>query len=194
MTYVIITPGKKWIPAARVVSETDTKGDATVTGFYQRLSTGIHFYDLEGALFACLVTNRHGECFFVTATDRSTGQWYMHSTCSITEGKLGIQGMGYLAKKELEQSIVDDLDTHKANQIMKEHDVSFGQFVGMANGEPTPDQTRHVFYKAGLTVAPHGIEDDGYLLASRTGRRMLSAAGYVYENGKWLKPATAVAA
>ncbi|MCU9529351.1 hypothetical protein [Pseudomonas mosselii] len=194
MTHVIITPGKKWIPAASVVSETDTHGDATVTGFYQRLSTGIRFFDLEGVLFAFLVTNRRGESFFVTATDRSSGQWYMHSTCSITEAKLGIQGMGYLAKKELEQRIVDDLDTAHANQVMEKHGVNFGQFVGMANGEPTPDDTRHVFFKAGLTVAPHGIEDDGYLLAGRTGRQMLSAAGFAYVNGKWLKTAPAIAA
>ncbi|WP_323601137.1 hypothetical protein [Pseudomonas putida] len=194
MTHVIITPGKKWIPAAGVVAETDTHGDATVTGFYKRLSTGIRFFDLEGALFACLVTNRQGENFFVTATDHGTGQRYMHSTCSITEAKLGIQGMGYMAKKELEQRIVDDLDTHQANQVMEKHGVNFGQFVGMANGEPTPDDIRHVFFKAELTVDPQGIEDDGYLLAGRTGRRMLSAAGFAYENGKWLKNAPAVAA
>ncbi|MBM5458601.1 hypothetical protein H8F21_13610 [Pseudomonas sp. P66] len=194
MTHAINTPGKKWIPAAKVIAETPTHGDTTVSGFYKRLSSGIHFYGLDGVLFACLITNRHGERFFVTASETTKGPWFMHSTCSLTDIKLGIDGLGYRAQKELEQYIVDELDTLKANAALAKHGVTFEQFVGMANQEPTADTTLQAIHIAGLTHEPQGIEDDGYLLATRLGRHMLGAAGYAPVNGKWVKTAGAIAA
>ncbi|QHF00734.1 hypothetical protein LCG56_28670 (plasmid) [Pseudomonas cannabina pv. alisalensis] len=188
----IITPGKKWIPAAKVVAETPTTGNES--GFYKRLSGGIHFYDLDGQVFACLITNRYGERFFVTATARVEGIFYMHSTCSITEKKLGLTGLGLRVEHELASNIVDELDTLKANAILLKLGVTFDQFVAMANRETTTQECLNAFHKAGLTTELQGIEDDGYLLATRLGRTMLQAAGYQNASGKWVKTPDKIAA
>lgn len=186
MPHVITTPGNKWIPAAKVVVETDTKGDSTISGFYKRQATGIRFYGLDGELFACLITNRHG-VFFVTAHTTSEGTWFMNSTTTHTERSLGIEGLGYRAVKELEQQIVDQLDIYAADATLNKHSVLFEQFVAMANQVATSDTALQAFYKAGLTSEPHGIEDDGYLLATRLGRTMLIGRGYDTVDGKWVK-------
>lgn len=188
----IITPCKKWIPAAKVVAETPTTGNES--GFYKRLSGGIHFYDLDGQVFACLITNRYGERFFVTATARVEGIFYMHSTCSITEKKLGLTGLGLRVEHELASNIVDELDTLKANAILLKLGVTFDQFVAMANRETTTQECLNAFHKAGLTTELQGIEDDGYLLATRLGRTMLQAAGYQNASGKWVKTPDKIAA
>lgn len=193
MSHVIITPGNKWIPAAKVIAETDTHGDASVSGFYKRLTSGIRFYGLDGELFAFLSTNRHG-VFFVTANTTAEGIWYMHSTTTHTERMLGIEGLGYRAQKELEQRIVDELDIYKVNTTLDKYGLYFEQFVGMANQLPTSDIARKAFYEAGLTSELQGTEDDGYLLATRLGRTMLIERGYDTVGGKWVKLPTASAA
>ncbi|MGE8063868.1 hypothetical protein [Pseudomonas sp. NPDC089569] len=193
MSHVINTPGNKWIRATKVIAETDTQGDATVSGFYQRLATGIRFYGLDGELFACLITNRHG-VFFVTANATVKGTWFMQSTTTHTERMLGIEGLGYRAQKELEQKIVDELDIYTANTTLAKHGVTFEQFVGMANQEPTSEDALQVFYRAGLTADLQGIEDDGYFLATRLGRNMLAGQGYDTVGGKWVKLPVASAA
>jgi hypothetical protein len=186
MSHVIFTPGNKWIPAAKVIAETDTQGDASVSGFYKRFSSGIRFFGLDGELFACLINNRHG-VFFVTANTTAEGTWLMHSTTTQTERMLGIEGVGYRAKKDLEQHIVDELDIHTASATLAKHGATFEQFIDMANKEPTPEAALLAFYKAGLTTEVHGIEDDGYLLATRLGRTMLFARGYDTIGGNWVK-------
>lgn len=192
MEHTIITPGNKWIPAAKVVAETPTTGDES--GFYKRFAGGIHFYDLHGQVFACLVTNRHGERFFVTATARVEGIFFMHSTCSITEKKLGLTGLGLRAEHELASSIVDELDTLKVNGALLKLGVSFDLYVAMANRETTTQESLAAFYKAGLTTELQGIEDDGYLLATRLGRTMLREAGYQNVAGTWARTPVKVAA
>lgn len=192
MEYLIITPGNKWIPAAKVVAETPTTGDES--GFYKRLAGGIHFYGLDGKVFACLITNRHGERFFVTATARVESIFFMHSTCTITEKKLGLTGLGHRAELELASSIVDELDTRKANDTLLKLGLSFDQYVAMANRETTTPECLAAFHKAGLTTELQGIEDDGYLLATRLGRTMLHAAGYQNASGTWVKSPVQVAA
>ncbi|MGF6281808.1 hypothetical protein ABH908_000159 [Pseudomonas frederiksbergensis] len=186
MSHVIITPGKKWIPAAKVIAETDTKADSSVSGFYKRLNAGIRFYGLDGELFACLITNRHG-VFFVTAHTTPEGTWFMHSTSEHTERMLGIEGLGYMAQKDLEQRIVDELDIHTATVTLDKHGVYFEQFVALAKQLPTSDMALQAFYSAGLTAELQGIEDDGYLLVTRIGRTMLIKHGYDTVNGKWVK-------
>lgn len=193
MSHVIITPGNKWIPAAKVIAETDTKGDNTVSGFYKRQASGIRFYGLDGELFASLITNRHG-VFFVTAHTTPEGIWFMHSTTTHTERMLGIEGLGYRAQKELEQHIIDELDIYTVNKTLDKYGLYFEQFVGMANQLPTSDIALKAFYEAGLTAEMYGIEDDGYLLATRLGRTMLFGRGYDTVDGKWVKVPAASAA
>ncbi|MBF6043340.1 hypothetical protein H8F22_31115 [Pseudomonas sp. P154a] len=188
----IITPGNKWIPAAKIVAETPTTGDES--GFYKRFAGGILFYSLDGQVFACLVTNRHGERFFVTATARVEGILFMHSTCSITEKKLGLTGLGLRAELELASNIVDELDFLKANGTMLKLGVTFDQYVAMANRETTTQECLAAFHEAGLTTELQGIEDDGYLLATRLGRTMLHAAGYQNASGMWVKTPDIIAA
>ncbi|MHC5194844.1 hypothetical protein ACYSUW_13915 [Pseudomonas frederiksbergensis] len=193
MSHVIITPGKKWIPAAKVIAETDTKADSSVSGFYKRLNAGIRFYGLDGELFACLITNRHG-VFFVTAHTTPEGTWFMHSTTEHTERMLGINELGYMAQKDLEQRIVDEFDVYNMNKTLDKYGLYFEQFVAMANQLPTTDIARKAFYEAGLTSELHGVEDDGYLMATRLGRTMLFGRGYDTVNGKWVKVPAADAA
>lgn len=192
MEHIIITPGNSWIPAAKVVAETPTTGGES--GFYKRFAGGIHFYGLDGQVFACLVTNRHGERFFVTATARPEGIFFMHSTCTLTEKKLGLTGLGLRAEHELASSIVDELDVLKVNGTLLKLGVSFDQYVAMANGETTTPECLAAFHNAGLTTELQGIEDDGYLLATRLGRTMLRNAGYQNATGMWVKSPVKVAA
>lgn len=186
MNHIITTPGRVWIPASKAVAETDTAGQAGVSGFYKRQAGGILFYDLEGTLFAFLVNNRHG-IFFVTANTTLKGTWFMQSTTSKTEQMLGIEGMGYSAQKELEQRIVHDLESARALSLLSSKGIAFEAFVAMANQEPTSALARQAFYKAGLTLQEEGIEHDGYLLATKLGRSMLFSAGYDLAQGKWTK-------
>lgn len=185
MSHVICTPNKKWIPAAKVIAETVIQGEAEVSGFYKRLAGGICFYDLQGELFAFLVNNRHG-IFFVTAYTTAEGTRFMHSTTSEAEKKLGIDGMGYLAQKELEQRIVSELETYRAHALLAKCGVNLLQFVSMANQEPTSEFALLTFFNAGMTIRPQGIEEDGYLLATSLGRSMLLDAGYEQVDGKWV--------
>lgn len=190
MNHTIVTPGHKWIPAAKVIAETPTNGDSSISGFYTRSAAGVRFHDLKGELFAFLVTNRHG-IFFVTAQTRPEGVWYMQSTTTETERKLGIEGLGYRAQKELEQRITKDLDTSRAASILAKNGVSFDEFVAMANQEPTSAVALQAFFNAGMTAQLEGIEQDGYLLATSLGRSMLYDAGYDNCQGSYLKAQTA---
>lgn len=194
MSHVIITPGKKWIPTATVVAKSNTNGDAEVSGYYRRQPGGVSFYELDGTLFAFLVTNKHRERFFVTASDTSEGVRYMFSTCSITQRKLGIDHLGHTDTKKLEDEIVDALDAHRAREALSNQGVSFEQFVGMANRKDTSAVALKAFHKAGLTTELQGIESDGYLLATTLGRVMLRDAGYDHIDGVWTQTARPAAA
>lgn len=194
MSHVIVTPGKKWIPTAKVVAESTTNGDAEINGYYRRGPGGVSFYELDGKLFAFLVTNKHRERFFVTASDSSDGVRYMFSTCSITQRKLGIDGLGHIDTKTLEDEIVDALDAHTARKALSKQGVNFEQFVEMANRKETSAVALKAFYEAGLTTELEGIESDGYLLATTLGRFMLREAGYDQVDGAWTPTVQAAAA
>ncbi|HHH9441326.1 TPA: hypothetical protein ACP32N_003265 [Pseudomonas aeruginosa] len=193
MSHVIITPGRKWIPAAKNPAGTNTGGDAAVTGFYAQRAGGILFYGLDGEPFAFLVANKHRERFFVTAHLTTEGVRYMFSTTTATECMLGIDGMGYREERELAESIVDEIEARRVHQCLLERGVNFEQFIEMANQKPTCSAALDAFHAAGLTADRRGIEEDGYLLGTSLARTMLFNAGYKQIGGMWVLTAEAAA-
>ena len=163
-----------------------------MSGFFKIAMGGVVFYDLQGTPFAFLVT-RPGENFFVSCSATEGGLRYMFSTSSKTEVQLGIDGLSYREQSELAQELAESIACDKANTTLVAHGFSLESFVNMANGEPTSDQACLAFFKAGMTVALCGIEDDGYLLASSLGRVMLFRNGYQYIDGRWRVPTKAIA-
>lgn len=193
MAHSIVTPGRKWIPAAKDPALTSTNGDESVTGFYTQRAGGVLFYGLDGQPFAFLVANKHRERFFVTAHQTPEGHRYMFTTTECSERRLGIEGMGYRDEQQLAESIADELDAHRVREILQKRGVTFEQFVEMANGVPTAPGALDAFHAAGFTVDPKGIEDVGYFLGTALARVMLRVAGYEQAGGVWV-PAEAAAA
>ncbi len=72
----------------------------TASGFYKTRKTGVAFHKADGALFAFLVCNRHGERFFVSASTDSGRPRYMFSTSTPDEERLGIAGLGWTAQHD----------------------------------------------------------------------------------------------
>ncbi|MBK3919928.1 hypothetical protein GFL03_21895 [Pseudomonas stutzeri] len=192
MTRQINTPGKKWIAAAKDPGTTQTHDDPSVSGFFKITSGGVVFYDLQGIPFAFLVT-RPGENFFVTCSLTEGGLRYMFSTSSKTEELLGIDGLTYSESANLATEISESIACEKAISTLAAFGFNFDDFVDMANRKTTSDLAHQAFFKAGMTVAPRGIEDDGYLLASRLGRVMLFRNGYQYAHGLWIASTEAAA-
>lgn len=184
----IITPGRVWALAGKDVkaSAEAACADPSINGVYKRRTGGITFYDASGEPFGFLVTNRHGERFFVTCSDKAGKIYYMFSTCTITERRLGIEGMGLRDQRELADQIVDKLDSEKAVAVMKKHNVTLLEFVAMSNGEENSTDQKEAFYAAGLTADPVGILDDGYVLNTRIARVMLYDLGFEILDGKWV--------
>lgn len=190
MTHLLRTPGKKWIAAAKDSATTQTPNDPSAAGFFKIITGGVVFYDLDGAPFAFLVT-RPGENFFVSCSATEAGLRYMFSTSSKAEVLLGIDGLSYREKSKLAEELSESIACAKANATLAAAGLTVESFVDMANGKPTSDQACQVFYKAGITAAPCGIEEDGYLLASRLGHVMLYRNGYQYVGGRWCASAEA---
>ena len=184
----ITTPGRVWGLAGKDVkaSAAAACADKAIHGVYKRSSRGITFYDPAGEPFGFLVTNPHGERFFVTCSDKDGKIFYMFSTCSITERRLGIEEMGLRDQRDLADLIVDTLDKEKADAVMKKLKVTFLEFVAMSNGEETSADQKQAFYEAGLTADPVGILDDGYVLLTRLARAMLYDLGFEIRDEKWV--------
>ena len=184
----ITTPGRVWALAGKDVkaSAAAACADKTIDGVYKRSSRGITFYDPAGEPFGFLVTNRHGERFFVTCSLNAGKIYYMHSTCSITERRLGISDMGLIDQRDLADLIVDTLDKDKAGSVMKKLNVTLLNFVAMSNGEETSADQKQAFYAAGLTADPVGVLSDGYVLSTRLARVMLYEQGFDLCDDKWI--------
>lgn len=184
----ITTPGRVWAIAGKDVkaSAAAACSDPSISGVYKRTSVGITFYDPAGEPFGFLVTNRHGERFFVTCSEKAGKIFYMFSTCTITERRLGIEGMGLRVQRDLADKIVDKLDSEMAVAVMKKRNVTLLEFVAMSNGEETSVEQKQAFYAAGLTADPVGILDDGYVLSTRLARVMLYDQGYEIRGEKWV--------
>lgn len=65
-------------------------------GFYKRSEVGVHLYKRCGSLEAFIVNNPRQGKFIVSATDREGHPRYLHSTSSLTERWLGMEGRGLL--------------------------------------------------------------------------------------------------
>lgn len=73
----------------------------TASGYFKQRKGGIAFHKPDGALFAFLVCNSHGERFFVSAFTNEKGQSvYMFSTSTPDEQRLGIADMGWTAQHD----------------------------------------------------------------------------------------------
>jgi hypothetical protein len=193
MAHSIVTPGRKWIPAAKDPALTSTNGDESVTGFYTQRAGGVLFYGLDGQPFAFLVANKHRERFFVTAHQTAEGLRYMFTTTECSERRLGIEGMGYRDERQLAESIVDELESRRVHECLRKKGLTFEQFVEMANRMPTCTAALDAFYSAGLTADRRGIEEDGYLLGTPLARVMLRVAGYEQVGGRWMQANLAAA-
>ena len=72
----------------------------TCVGFYKKRKNGWLLLNLQKEPLAFVVANPKQGYFVVTAFEHVGKVRFMHSTCSITETLLGIDGMGYAATIE----------------------------------------------------------------------------------------------
>lgn len=79
-------------------------------GYYREKSNGILFFDNEKEPFAFAVTNPKQGLFFVSCCRHGTSIRYMHSTCTLDEQRLGIEGMGMSAERDLVSALVEQLE------------------------------------------------------------------------------------
>jgi hypothetical protein len=186
MTYKIATPGRLWIAAAKNVAKTDTGNDEAVSGFYIRKQGGITFFDLAGNPFACLITNRHRERFFVSCSMTSEGIRYLHSTMTCDEVKLGIDQLGYGDTNRLAQSIVEDMDQQVAAIALTRAGLTVEHIANAANNLTVSDADRLAMDRAGLIEA---MGDETYLKPD--GRIMLMRSGYADSATGWKKEVAA---
>jgi hypothetical protein len=77
----------------------------TASGTFKKLKNQIRFFDLSGKLFAALVKNRHDEIMLVTAADTGKGIFYSFALSTADEKRLGLSGLSYSEKKELEEKL-----------------------------------------------------------------------------------------
>ena len=82
-------------------------------GYYKAYKYKVMFYDNNKEVQACLVNNRYGEKFFVTAfKSKADGgkTRYMHSTMTKTEKFLGIEHLPYTRQYDLANEILNQLN------------------------------------------------------------------------------------
>lgn len=183
MDFVIVTPGRKWIKAAKNPAETDTGGDESISGFYSvKKGRGITFFDLAGTPFAFLVAHRPGERFFVTCSMTCEGLRYMHSTSSIDEVKLGIDKLGYGDTNRLAQCIIEDLALHTAAEVLASANISIDVVASLASNTHDNDDERSVVEQAGLIQSL-----GGEYYPTSAGRVLLMRNGFEDTPSGWSK-------
>lgn len=79
------------------------------SGYYREKPNGILFFDNDKEPFAFAVTNPKQGLFFVSCSRHGAGVRYMHSTCSLDERRLGIEGVGMSAQRDLVCALVNQL-------------------------------------------------------------------------------------
>ncbi|WP_112188991.1 hypothetical protein [Ralstonia sp. GX3-BWBA] len=79
------------------------------SGFYREKPNGILFFGNDKEPFAFAVTNPKQGLFFVSCSRHGSGVRYMHSTSSVDERRLGIEGVGLSAQHDLVCALVNQL-------------------------------------------------------------------------------------
>lgn len=79
------------------------------SGYYREKPNGILFFDNDKEPFAFAVTNPKQGLFFVSCSRHGTGIRYMHSTSSLDDRRLGIEGVGMSAQRDLVCALVNQL-------------------------------------------------------------------------------------
>lgn len=79
----------------------DRQFDAECRGFFQPLRGGLLLLGKDKQPVACLVMNRHGERFFVSATACNGRTYYMYSTSASADAFLGLTGLSYLRRNAI---------------------------------------------------------------------------------------------
>ncbi len=68
----------------------------TASGYFTKHKDGVSFYKPDGALFAFLVCNRHGERFMVSAFKDDKGRTvYMQALSTLDEARLGFSSLSW---------------------------------------------------------------------------------------------------
>lgn len=112
MQIIHTAPGFAFVPKGRELDTLFQPIDGrTAAGTYKRTAGGVTFYTLSGEPFAHLVTNRHGERFFVTASRASDGRvWYMHALSTVDAERLGLAGLTYSEEIAAAERIAAQMD------------------------------------------------------------------------------------
>lgn len=80
----------------------------TANGHYKKLKGRIHFYNLQGELFAALIMNSYGERFFVSASVRNGKAFYMYGLGEKARVTLGLND-SYMQQMELAENIANNI-------------------------------------------------------------------------------------
>jgi len=80
--------------------------DGTAIGFYKKLKGRIMLYDMQNNLFACLVHNRHGEKFFVSASLKNGKPYYMFALSTKDEQFLGFNDISFTMQNKIASSLI----------------------------------------------------------------------------------------
>jgi hypothetical protein len=182
MDFIISTPGRKWIKAAKNPANTDTGGDESISGFYTHSKRGVTFFDLTGSPFAFLVAHRPGERFFVSCGMTSEGLRYLHSTSSIDDAKLGIEKLGYADSCQLARTIIEDLALHAASAVLATANITIEVVAAVASNTHENTAECEIVEQAGLIQSL-----GGEYFPTSAGRALLMRNGYEDTQTGWTK-------
>lgn len=81
----------------------------TCAGYYKKTRNKILFSDMQGDIFAALVRNKHGN-HLVSTTRLEDGKiFYMYGLATSAESVFFPAGLGYMAKKDSIDNMVNEL-------------------------------------------------------------------------------------
>lgn len=85
------------------------RGEGNITGYYQQKSNGILLFNEAREPFVFVVANARQGYFFVSCWPRGKEIWYMQSTTSSDEKRLGLDALGYADECRLAESLPKQL-------------------------------------------------------------------------------------
>jgi len=104
--------GVKFAPSSSALVESLFNPEGTASGIYKIKRNGVLFCKPDGDPFAFLVANRSSHCYFVSCAKQEDGRiFYLYSTCSLDEKRLGIESLSYGEKDRLAESIWETVST-----------------------------------------------------------------------------------
>lgn len=139
---VITVNGKKFAKTAKDFASSHTDSSGPCIGFYRKRGNGVLLMDEQQNPVAFVVNNRHGEQFFVTASNDADGRtWFMFSTTHATEEFLGLTGLSYSQKSGAAEAAIEQVQVAAAKQpveVVLPRETNFNQSIeGMGDG-PSP--------------------------------------------------------